>query len=283
MPDKSIGTLYVVATPIGNLNDMTYRAVTVLQSADKILAEDTRHAAPLLKHYGIRASVMALHEFNERERVNEVVEMLEQGESLALISDAGTPLISDPGFRLVREAKKAGVEVVAIPGACAAVAALSVAGLPTDRFIFEGFLPPKDQAREKYLQGLVHEERTLIFYEAPRRLVATLQAMVDVFGGDRQAVVARELTKMHESVKLAPLSELLIHYEQTPEELRGEVVLLLAGRDDEAATESGEQEVQHVLQVLLAELPLKQAVSLACKITGQRKNAVYDLALSLKK
>ena len=195
MQNQKKGTLYVVATPIGNLQDMTLRAIDVLKKVDKIAAEDTRHSAPLLKHFSISKPTLSLHDFNERERSQRIIADLLAGEEIALISDAGTPLISDPGYRLVKEAKAAGIAVVAIPGACAAIAALSVAGLASDRFIFEGFLPAKQEARCNRLREMLHETRTLIFYEAPHRLLQALQSMVEVFGPERQATVARELTK----------------------------------------------------------------------------------------
>jgi 16S rRNA (cytidine1402-2'-O)-methyltransferase len=222
-----------------------------------------------------------MHEFNERERLKIVLDYLEVGESIALISDAGTPLINDPGFHLVREAKAKGIKVVPVPGACAAIAALSVAGLPTDKFTFEGFLPPKSEARCNRLAELLHEARTMIFYEAPHRLLPALQSMAQVFGGERKAVVARELTKIHETIFSATLQELVTHYESAPNEQRGEVVLLVTGID-EATSESKEVIPEDVLDILLEELPLKQAATLASKITGERKNVLYEMALAKK-
>lgn len=282
MQNERIGTLYVVATPIGNLQDMTYRAVEVLQRVDKIAAEDTRHAGPLLKHYSINKPTISLHDFNERDRLGVLLDCLLEGESIALISDAGTPLISDPGFHLVREAKMRGVKVVPVPGACAAIAALSVAGLPTDKFTFEGFLPAKDEARRQRLIGLLHEMRTMIFYEAPHRLLATLSSLQVVFGAERKAVVARELTKLYESVLALSLNDLITYYTAHHDELRGEIVILVAGSDEEAPA-SREVVPEAVLDILLEELPLKQAATLAGKITGERKNVMYELALSKKK
>lgn len=281
MREAQSGTLYVVATPIGNLQDMTFRAVEVLKSVDRIAAEDTRHAGPLLKHFSINKPSMSMHEFNERERLSIVIDYLEAGENIALISDAGTPLISDPGFHLVREAKARGIHVVPIPGACAAVAALSAGGLPTDRFVFEGFLPAKSEARRNRLSALLHEARTLIFYEAPHRLLATLEDMATVYGGDRMAVVAREMTKLYESVMTSPLSALVQFYTENANKQKGEIVILLQGMDEEES-ESKEVVPAEVLDVLLAELPVKQAVALASKITGERKNVLYDLALEKK-
>ena len=281
MQEKTIGVLYVVATPIGNLQDMTLRAIEILKTVDRIAAEDTRHAAPLLKHYAISKPVLSMHEFNERERLKLILECLQSGESVALISDAGTPLISDPGYHLVREAKANGVKVVAIPGPCAAIAALSVAGLPTDKFTFEGFLPAKIEARRNKLSLLLHETRTMIFYEAPHRLLGCLQALCEVFGKDRRAVVARELTKIHESVMMGTLPELITRYEAHPGEQRGEIVILIEGIHEEAS-ESKEVIPEEVLDILLEELPLKQAATLASKITGARKNELYELALAKK-
>jgi 16S rRNA (cytidine1402-2'-O)-methyltransferase len=277
MQNEQNGILYVVATPIGNLQDITLRAIEVLKSVDKIAAEDTRHAAPLLKHYSIRKPMFSMHEFNERDRLHQVIESLQQGESVALISDAGTPLISDPGFRLVREAKEQGIRVVPIPGACAGMAALSAAGLPSDRFTFEGFLSAKQEARVKQLTLLAHEARTIIFYEAPHRLLATLKSMAAVFGAARKASVARELTKV--SVITDTLKALVDYYEVHTEEQRGEIVILVEGINEEVGA-STEVLPAQVLDVLLDELPLKQAVSLASKITGERKNILYDMALT---
>lgn len=276
MQKDKIGTLYVVATPIGNLQDMTLRAVEILKNVDRIAAEDTRHSASLLNHFSIKKPTISLHEFNERKRVNDLLALLNAGESIALISDAGTPLISDPGFPVIRDAKAAGIPVVPVPGACAAIAALSASGLPTDRFVFEGFLPAKPEARNNRLMALRHESRTIVFYEAPHRLLHALESLADIFD-DRQVVVARELTKLHESILSGTAKELLAYYVAHEKEQRGEVVLLVHG----ASTESASKEVltENVLAILLSELPLKQAVALASKITGERKNVLYEAAL----
>lgn len=281
MQKEKTGILYVVATPIGNLQDITLRAIEVLKKVDRIAAEDTRHAAPLLKHFSIDKPTISMHEFNERERLKMIVEHLQNGESIALISDAGTPLISDPGFHLVREAKACGINVVPIPGPCAAIAALSVAGLPTDKFTFEGFLPAKQEARCNRLKLLLHESRTMIFYEAPHRLLSVLKDMAQVFGHARKAVVARELTKIYESVMASDLAQLVSQYAAHPDEQRGEIVILLEGIDEEASV-SKEVIPENVLTILLEELPLKQATSLASKITGERKNVLYEMALKKK-
>lgn len=269
------GTLYVVATPIGNLGDMTPRAVEVLQRVARIAAEDTRHSAGLLRHFGIHTPLFALHEHNEREASVEVVQRLQQGEDIALISDAGTPLISDPGFPLARLAHEAGIRVVPLPGASALITALSAAGLPTDRFTFEGFLPPKSTARRHALEALVAERRTLAFYEAPHRLLETLEDMAAVFGAERLAVLARELTKTFETLHRAPLGELLEFVRGDSDQQRGEAVLLVHGAPPPAA-DALDDESRRVAELLAAELPVKQAAALAAKITGAKKNQIYD-------
>lgn len=281
MQNEKTGTLYVVATPIGNLKDMSQRAIEVLKAVDRIAVEDTRHSAPLLKHFSIIKPTISMHDYNEQARIAVMIDYLQGGESVAIISDAGTPLISDPGFGLVRKAKEFGIPVVPVPGACAAITALSVSGLPTDRFTFEGFLPPKDESRKNRLSTLRHEARTMIFYEAPHRLLSSLEAMATVFGATRYAVVARELTKMYESVLTEPLESLIAFYAANPGKQKGEVVILVSGVD-EAESETREVKPLEVLEVLMAELPLKQAVSLANKITGHRRNELYDLALQKK-
>jgi 16S rRNA (cytidine1402-2'-O)-methyltransferase len=281
MQNSKMGTLYVVATPIGNLQDITLRAIDILKTVDRIAAEDTRHSAPLLKHFSIQKPIISMHEFNERERLNAILMYLEQGESIALISDAGTPLVSDPGFHLVREARARGITVSSLPGPCAAISALSVAGLPTDKFTFEGFLPPKQEARRHRLAFLLHEQRTMIFYEAPHRLLSVLETMGEVFGLSRNGVVARELTKIHESVLSGDLKELIGHFTSHPGELRGECVILIKGIEEEASP-TKEVIPEEVLDILLVELPIRQAVALASKITGERKNVLYEIAL-LKK
>jgi 16S rRNA (cytidine1402-2'-O)-methyltransferase len=253
----------------------------VLKTVHCIVAEDTRHTQSLLQHFAITTPLMALHEHNERERAQSLITRLMQGESLALVSDAGTPLISDPGYYLVREARAAGVKVVPLPGACAAITALSVAGLPTDKFIFEGFLPAKAGARRERLERLRQEARTLIFYEAPHRILDLLQALRDVMGPARQVVLARELTKMFETIHADTLERLIPWVEADSNQQRGEFVVMVEGLP--AASEDTAAEALRVLSLLLAELPLKQAVDLASKITGHKKNDVYDQALQLKK
>ncbi|BAU72682.1 16S rRNA (cytidine(1402)-2'-O)-methyltransferase [Metapseudomonas furukawaii] len=273
------GTLYVVATPIGNLDDITARALKVLREVSLIAAEDTRHSARLLQHFGIETPLAACHEHNERDHGGRFLSRLLSGENVALISDAGTPLISDPGFHLVRSAQAAGVRVVPVPGACALIAALSAAGLPSDRFSFEGFLPAKASARRGRLEGVREESRTLIFYEAPHRLLESLEDMRGVFGGERQAVLARELTKTFETLKGASLAELCAWVAADANQQRGECVVLVGGWQPPEGEDSVSAEAVRVLELLLAEMPVKRAAALAAEITGVRKNLLYQEAL----
>lgn len=275
------GRLYVVATPIGNLGDLSPRARTTLQQCALVAAEDTRHTGAMLRQFAIATPIVSLHEHNESERAAELVERLRHGESVALVSDAGTPAISDPGFGLVRAAAAAGIEVVAVPGPCAAIAALSVAALPTARFCFEGFLPARAAARRTTLDALVHEQRTLVFYESPHRLRDTLDDCVAAFGAARGGVIARELTKLHESLYRGTLGDLAARAHADTDVARGEIVLLVAGAlPDPAPSASGE--LDRVLSILLPQLPLKQAAGLAAAITGARANEAYKRALTLK-
>ncbi len=277
---KNAGVLYVVATPIGNLQDMTPRAVETLARTDLIAAEDTRHSGKLLQHFGIGTKTVSLHDYNERDKVEELIAFMQDGDSLALISDAGTPLISDPGFNLVRAARVAGITVTPIPGACAAVAALSAAGLPSDRFAFEGFPPAKSAARRVLFERCRREPRTLIFYESPHRIQECLSDMAAVFGGERQAAFARELTKQFETIRAGTLTQLLDWLRADPNQQRGEIVVLVHGQ---AAEEDRiiDAEAERVLRILLAELPVKQAAGLAAQITGVKKNRLYQHALRL--
>lgn len=273
------GTLYVVATPIGNLDDISARALRILGEVALIAAEDTRHSARLLQHFGIATPLAACHEHNERDQGGRFLARLQAGEDVALISDAGTPLISDPGYHLVRQARSAGVPVVPVPGACALIAALSAAGLPSDRFIFEGFLPAKAVGRRARLEQVKEEPRTLIFYEAPHRILECLEDMQAVFGDERPALLARELTKTFETLKGLPLAELRAWVAADSNQQRGECVVLVAGwqaPEDDAAVSS---EALRVLDLLLAEMPLKRAAALAAEITGVRKNLLYQVAL----
>jgi len=277
----SLGTLYVVATPIGNLDDISVRAQRTLREVALIAAEDTRHSLRLLQHFGIETPLAACHEHNEREQGGRFLARLQAGEDVALISDAGTPLISDPGYHLVRQARAAGVRVVPVPGACALIAGLSAAGLPSDRFVFEGFLPAKVAGRRARLEALSEEPRTLIFYEAPHRLLECIEDMALVYGEGRQAVLARELTKTFETIKGLPLGELRDWVAADANQQRGECVLLLAGWQAPEG-EAVSAEALRVLDLLLAELPVKRAAALAAEITGVRKNLLYQVALERK-
>ncbi|HAD30779.1 MULTISPECIES: 16S rRNA (cytidine(1402)-2'-O)-methyltransferase [unclassified Methylophaga] len=272
--------LYIVATPIGNLADISARAIEVLSSVDVIAAEDTRHSKYLLQHHGIETSTISLHEHNEQQRSELLLSRIAAGESIALISDAGTPLISDPGYRLVNMAREQGIKVIPIPGACAVIAALSASGLSAERFAFEGFLPPKSTARLQALKSLANEPRTLIFYESPKRMVASLQDMLTVFGGDRKACLARELTKMFETIVTLPLAELVDVVINDANHQKGEIVLLVEGQA--AVVDSDEAEEVRVLQILLDEVSLKQAAAITASILGIKKNKAYEMALKLQ-
>jgi 16S rRNA (cytidine1402-2'-O)-methyltransferase len=274
------GVLYLVATPIGNLGDMTLRAIEVLNSVDVIAAEDTRHSGKLLQHFGIKSPCLAYHEHNERQMCDKLVQRLQAGEQIALISDAGTPLVSDPGYHLVRAARQAGLQVVPVPGACALIAALSVSGLASDRFVYEGFLPAKSSARRQRLEALVDDARTLIFYESTHRIESSLADMAAIFGGQRQAVIARELTKRFETIHGDSLSALQAWLAADPDQHKGEFVVLVQGavKAEAAAVDA---ETVRVLSILMQELPLKQAAAMAAKISGQKKNELYRLGLSL--
>jgi 16S rRNA (cytidine1402-2'-O)-methyltransferase len=266
--------LWVVATPIGNRDDLSARAVDTLRTVAVIAAEDTRHSRPLLLHHNVDTPLVALHEHNEREVVDAIVRRMQGGESVALISDAGTPLISDPGFRLVRAARAAGIRCVPVPGACAAIAALSVAGLPSDRFVFEGFLPAKAAARRSRLQELAGEARTLIFYESSHRVAESLADMCDVFGAEREAVLARELTKMFETVLGEPLADLAAQVAADPDQQRGEHVILVAGRGEEADAKLAGG--RRIFAILREELPPAKAAKLAAAISGAPRKLLYE-------
>ena len=277
----SRGTLYVVATPLGNLEDLSARAVRVLSEADIIACEDTRHSRKMLQKFAVRTPCVAMHEHNEREILPELIERLKGGQALAVISDAGTPLVSDPGYRLVSAAHEAGCRVVPVPGPSAAIAALSVAGLPTDHFVFEGFLPSKQAARRSRLEVLRAESRTLIFYESPHRIAATLNDMADIFGDQRMAAFVREMTKIYETVRRDMLGQLAHWVGGDPEQRMGEIVVVVEGTRSEPGATDGDAQLRRTLQVLLARLPLKEAVALAVELTQERKNKVYGLAVSM--
>jgi 16S rRNA (cytidine1402-2'-O)-methyltransferase len=281
--NSTTGSLYVVATPIGNLDDMSVRALKVLREVALIAAEDTRHSLRLMQHFGIATPLVACHEHNERDEGSRFIARLLAGDNVALISDAGTPLISDPGYHLVRQARAAGIQVVPVPGACALIAALSAAGLPSDRFIFEGFLPAKTVGRRARLELLKEEPRTVIFYEAPHRILECLQDMEEIFGADRPAVLGRELTKTFETLKGLPLGELRAFVEGDSNQQRGECVVLVAGWSEPEGEDVIGTEARRVLDLLLQEMPLKRAAALAAEITGVRKNLLYQVALEKQK
>ena len=280
MQTEKCGTLYIVATPIGNLKDLSQRAIETLEQVDWIAAEDTRHSQRLLQHLGIKKPLTALHDHNEQQKREFLHQKLQAGEQGALISDAGTPLISDPGYHLVHLLRKEGVRVVPIPGPSAIITALSAAGLPTDRFTFEGFLPAKSQKRLQTLQALKTEPRTLVFYESPHRLLESLQAFSEVFSGDRPMVVARELTKQFEQFVSGSVQEVLNYFSAHPDKVRGEFVIMLQGAPKvEKAVASGEG----LIRLLLEQgLPVKQVAQIVSAYLGLKKNAVYQQVLAFK-
>ncbi|MFQ3210072.1 MAG: 16S rRNA (cytidine1402-2'-O)-methyltransferase [Colwellia sp.] len=273
-------TLYIVATPIGNLGDISQRAIDVLTQVDVIACEDTRHSGKLLSAFSIKNKTMSLHDHNERQRQEQVANMLKEGKTIALVSDAGTPLISDPGFHLVRHCRSLGLNVSPIPGACAAISALSVAGLPTDRFSFEGFLPSKSGARQAKLLALADEPRTMVFYDAPRRAIDTVRDIVTTLGGERYIVIARELTKTFETIHSDSAENFLTWLEEDANQLKGEMVLIIEGY--KAKENEISAEVISTLKLLLAEMKPKKACAIAAEIYGVKKNSLYEVALSLK-
>lgn len=277
--DKSAGKLYVVATPIGNLADISQRAIDTLSSVALIAAEDTRHSRQLLNHLGIQNDLISLHEHNERDRVAMIVARLGAGENVALVSDAGTPAISDPGFVLVREVRRAGFEVSPVPGASAVIAALSAAGIATDRFIFDGFLPPKQTARRAAFARYIAEPRTAVLYESSHRIEASLTDLLAELGAERRIAIAREISKMFETFLVGTVAEVLEQVANDPNQRKGEFVLLIEGAE---AVEAGDDDILKVLKPLAEELPPKQAAALTARITGCKKKDAYNLALSLK-
>ncbi|AEG09607.1 16S rRNA (cytidine(1402)-2'-O)-methyltransferase [Shewanella baltica] len=275
--DQSVA-LYIVPTPIGNLGDMSSRAIEVLNQVSLIACEDTRHSGKLLSHFGITTKTTALHDHNERARAQWIVDQLAAGQSIALISDAGTPLISDPGYHLVSHVRQSGFNVIPLPGPCAAITALSASGLPSDRFTFEGFLPSKEKARADKLLALKEDPRTLIFYESPHRIEHSLTTMVEVLGGDRHVVMAREVTKTFETFLSGPVSEVLAKVSTDLNQQKGEIVLMVHGyhlSDDEAIPTVA----INTLKLLCEELPLKKAAAIAAQIHGLKKNALYKYGL----
>ncbi|MFV5346178.1 16S rRNA (cytidine(1402)-2'-O)-methyltransferase [Acinetobacter soli] len=271
--------LFVVATPIGHLDDMTYRAIETLKSVSLVAAEDTRQSAQLFKHYNITTPLTACHDHNENHKINELIQRLKAGENIALISDAGTPLISDPGFKLVRAAQEHKIRVVPVPGACAAVAALSAVGLPSDRFSFEGFLPSKSSQRMLQLEKLKDETQTLIFYEAPHRILDCVKDMMQVFGAERPVGFAREITKTFETIKKMSLGELVSFVEHDHNQQKGEIVLIVGGNPVEKDME--QEKLDQLLTRLLQDLSVKAASQLAADLTGIKKKIAYQRALEL--
>lgn len=273
------GTLYVVATPIGNLADITQRALTILAEVDFICAEDTRNTGRLLRHFDISTPCIAFHDHNEQQKAAIMVERLLSGQNLALVSDAGTPLINDPGYRLVNLCRSSNIQVVPVPGACAAITALSAAGLPTDRFHYEGFFPPKSNARKQILEALKEQSATLVFYESPHRIVDTLSDIVEVLGPQRQLVLARELTKTFETFASRSAEDMLAWVKSDNDQQKGEIVLMVAGfvKDPDAIS----SEVKQTLSLLSQELPLKKAAALTAQIYQLKKNTLYKLGLEM--
>ena len=268
------GSLYIVATPIGNLDDITKRAISILEQVDLIAAEDTRHSRKLLNHLGINNNIIAYFEHNEEKLTSNLIEKLIGGMSIALISDAGTPLISDPGHKLVSAAYNADISVIPIPGPSSVIAALSTSGLPCIKFVFEGYLPPKEIARRKYLKTLILEQRTLIFYETPHRILASIEDMHSIFGGDRYVTIARELTKKHEQITRDNLFNIKSKIETTEIKNKGEFVIILEGNRDDSIKDS---EILRINKILRDKISSKDAISLTSKITGKKKNEVYKL------
>ncbi len=283
--EQKIGKLYIVAVPIGNYGDMTPRAIETLKMVDFIIVEDTRHSGKLLKHFAITNKMQALHDHNEATFAPKIIELLEAGQQLALISDAGTPLISDPGYKLVHLAQQHQIQVIPIPGVSALITALSVSGLATDKFCFEGFLSSKKQSRCNQLASYTNEARTIVFYEAPHRLLDTLKDMADIFGVEHVVVVARELTKTFETIRKDKLGELVSWVENDRNQQKGEIVVLVEGFKPSSGGNSDNllsAQTENILSKLLAELSLKQAVQLTVAISGEKKKKIYQRALELQ-
>lgn len=272
------GILYIVATPIGNLQDITARALDIFNQVDLIAAEDTRHSGLLLSHYGIKKPFFALHDHNEQQKADLLVEKLRQGNHIALISDAGTPLISDPGFHVVRKCRQAGIRVVPLPGACAAISALCASGVASDRFCFEGFLPAKSKARRDKLTELADEARTLIFYESTHRILDSLTDVETVLGADRYVVLAREITKTWETIIGDEVGQLRTWLAEDPNRTKGEMVLIIEGKSAESSAEFSPQAIK-ALQLIAQELPLKKAAAIVAELYGYKKNALYQFGL----
>lgn len=276
-----MSTCYVVATPIGNIEDWSPRAIATLKTVDLIFAEDTRHSAKLMQLFSIATPMRSLHDHNETDRIDEILNLLNDDKSIAIISDAGTPLISDPGFKVVRALREHEQKVIPIPGVSALITALSVSGIATDRFSFEGFLPAKSSGRKSKMDALRKDPRTLIFYESSHRIIEMLKDAISVFGADRYAFIGREMTKHYESYISNTLEELLAYYQTHSDEQRGEYVVVIEGSSVEVEQSEG-IDLNELLTILLAELPLKQAVSIAMKITKLSKNHIYQTALTIQ-
>ena len=274
------GILYIVATPIGNLQDITQRALDTFTQVDLIAAEDTRHSGLLLSHYGIKKPFFALHDHNEQEKAHILVEKLKQGSNIALISDAGTPLISDPGFHLVRQCREAGIRVVPLPGACAAITALCASGIASDRFCFEGFLPAKSKARKDKLENIAEEDRTLIFYESTHRILDTLEDMQSVLGGERYIVLAREITKTWETITGNTIKNLREWLLEDPNRTKGEMVLIVEGKPKSDNNDEISPQAVKALELIAEELPLKKAAAIVAELYGYKKNALYQFGLA---
>ena len=274
------GILYIVATPIGNLQDITQRALDTFAQVDLIAAEDTRHSGLLLSHYGIKKPFFALHDHNEQEKAHILVEKLKQGSHIALISDAGTPLISDPGFHLVRQCREAGIRVVPLPGACAAITALCASGIASDRFCFEGFLPAKSKARKDKLENIAEEDRTLIFYESTHRILDTLEDMQLVLGEERYIVLAREMTKTWETITGNTIKNLREWLLEDPNRTKGEMVLIVEGKPKSDNNEEISPQAVKALELIAQELPLKKAAAIVAELYGYKKNALYQFGLA---
>ncbi|MBS6022083.1 MAG: 16S rRNA (cytidine(1402)-2'-O)-methyltransferase [Haemophilus haemolyticus] len=274
------GILYIVATPIGNLQDITQRALDTFAKVDLIAAEDTRHSGLLLSHYGIKKPFFALHDHNEQEKAHILVEKLKQGSHIALISDAGTPLISDPGFHLVRQCREAGIRVVPLPGACAAITALCASGIASDRFCFEGFLPAKSKARKDKLENIAEEDRTLIFYESTHRILDTLEDMQSVLGDDRYIVLAREITKTWETITGNTIKNLREWLLEDPNRTKGEMVLVVEGKPKSDNNDEISPQAVKALELIVEELPLKKAAAIVAELYGYKKNALYQFGLA---
>ena len=274
------GILYIVATPIGNLQDITQRALDTFAQVDLIAAEDTRHSGLLLSHYGIKKPFFALHDHNEQEKAHILVEKLKQGSNIALISDAGTPLISDPGFHLVRQCREAGIRVVPLPGACAAITALCASGIASDRFCFEGFLPAKSKARKDKLENIAEEDRTLIFYESTHRILDTLEDMQSVLGEERYIVLAREITKTWETITGNMIKNLREWLLEDPNRTKGEMVLIVEGKPKSDNNDEISPQAVKALELIAEELPLKKAAAIVAELYGYKKNALYQFGLA---